>query len=115
MKGVVQSLYDLASSGADSDKPGAARPQGNSPEGAPGRTAGGRATDKHGNVLGPSARPAYHNVDHSTKKEAKDAARQEGKGAPVKHASPAKGKPHYHPTDEKGKQIRGSTHHNYPQ
>ena len=87
---------------------------GNSPEGAPGQTAGGRATDEHGNALGPSGKPQVNQVDHATRKAAKDAARQEGRGAPVNHPSPAKGEPHYHPTGTDGKKLPGSTHHNYP-
>jgi hypothetical protein len=92
----------------------AATPSGNSGTDAPGQTAGGRATDEHGNVLGPSGKPAVHEVDYSTRKRAKDAARNEGKGAPVNHPTPAKGKPHFHPTAEDGTKVPASTHHNYP-
>ena len=87
---------------------------GNSGKNAPGQTAGGRATDEYGNVLGPSGAPANHEVDHATKKAAKDAARKEGKGPPVNHPSPKRGKPHYHPTGPDGEKIPSSTHHNYP-
>lgn len=66
---------------------------GNRPRNAPGQTAGGRATDEHGNALGPSGRPAIPEVDHSTKKRAKDAARVEGQTAPLKHPSPERGSP----------------------
>jgi hypothetical protein len=37
-----------------------------------------------------------------------------GKGAPVQHPSPARGKPHFHPGDEDGNKIPGSPHHTYP-
>ena len=53
-------------------------------------------------------------VNHSGKKEAKDAARNEGKGAPEQHPSPSEGDPHYHPTDADGEKVPNSTHHNYP-
>lgn len=79
-----------------------------------GRTASGGYTDEHGNELGPSGKPKVHEVDHSTKKGAKDAARQEGKGSPVQHPSPTKGSPHFHPTDADGEKVPASTHHNYP-
>jgi len=82
---------------------------------APGVTAGGQATDKYGNKVGASGKPQVNQVDHSGKKGAKDAARQEGSGKPQQHASPQKGDPHYHPTDANGEKIPNSTHHNYPQ
>ena len=80
-----------------------------------GQTAGGRATDQYGNVLGPSGRPAVHDVDFSTKKGAKDAARNAGKGAPVQHPSPTRGDPHFHPTGADGEKVPGSPHYNYPE
>ena len=81
-------------------------------ENAPGQTAAGQATDKYGNKLGPSSKPMRNKVRHSREKEAEEAAQQEGERA-VKHASPKKGEPHYHPADEQGKKIPGSTHHEY--
>jgi len=81
---------------------------------APGVTAGGQATDQYGNKIGPSNKPQVDQVDHSSKKGAKDAARNEGKGEPEKHPSPTKGDPHYHPTDANGEKQPTSTHHNYP-
>jgi hypothetical protein len=81
---------------------------------APGVTAGGQATDKYGNKLGPSGKPQVNQVDHPNVKSAKDAARASGKGAPIKHPSPKKGEPHFHPTDVKGDKIPCSTHHNCP-
>jgi RHS repeat-associated protein len=82
---------------------------------APGVTAGGQATDVHGNKIGPSGKPQVNEVDHSGKKGAKDAARNEGKGKPEQHPSPKRGDPHFHPTDESGDKQPTSTHHNYPQ
>ncbi|HEY0024965.1 MAG TPA: RHS repeat-associated core domain-containing protein [Longimicrobium sp.] len=87
---------------------------GNSPENAPGQTAGGRATDEHGNVLGPSGRPAVHQRNHPTRKRAQDAARNEGQGPPVHHPNPTRGDPHFHPADRNGNKLPTSTHHNYP-
>jgi hypothetical protein len=51
-------------------------------------------------------------VEHSSKKAAEEAARQEGKGEPMKHATPEDQSPHFHPTDADGKKIP-SVHHNY--
>jgi len=79
---------------------------------APGQTAAGHPTDVHGNKLGPSGKPQVNNVNHPSQKAAKDAARNEGNGAPVKHPSPTKGGPHYHPTKD-GEKIPNSTHHEY--
>ena len=81
---------------------------------APGVTAGGQATDKYGNKLGPSGKPQVNEVEHSTRKGAADAARAEGPGKPVEHASPQTGKPHFHPADRESRKKPCSTHHNYP-
>jgi RHS repeat-associated protein len=82
-------------------------------ENAPGQTANGQATDEYGNKLGPSGKPMVNRVKHSSPKEAKDPARNEGKGSPEKHQSPKIGDPHYHPADEQGEKIPGGTHHEY--
>jgi hypothetical protein len=81
---------------------------------SPGQTSSGQATDEHGNKLGPSGKPMRHNVDHSSKKAAKDAARDAGDGPPIHHPSPKVGKPHYHSTDRAGDKKPG-VHHNYPE
>lgn len=78
-----------------------------------GQTSSGNPTDQHGNKLGPSGKPQVNTVKHSTQKEAKDAARNEGKGAPVKHTNPTKGDDHYHPVDKTGNKKPNSTHHEY--
>ena len=80
---------------------------------APGQTASGHPTDKRGNKLGPSGKPQVNTVKHPSQKSAKDAARNEGKGAPVKHPSPQKGNSHYHPVDKNGNKKPTSTHHEY--
>lgn len=89
--------------------------QGPRADAAAGQTSSGQATDQYGHKLGPSGEPMVNKVDHPTVKSARDAARAEGKRAPVKHASPAKGKPHFHATDESGKKLPCSTHHNCPE
>ena len=65
--------------------------------------------------LGPSGKPKIHVVEHSTMKEAKDAARAEvGKGGTtVKHPSPQQGEPHFHGETQQGDKSR--IHHEYPQ
>ena len=63
---------------------------------------------------GPSGHPKVHNVKHSTRKRAKDAARDQGDGAPMHHPSPKKGEPHFHPVDRQGNKIPGRPHHEYP-
>jgi RHS repeat-associated protein len=78
------------------------------------QTSSGRATDQNGNKLGPSGKPQVNTVQHSTQKAAKDAARNEGKGAPVKHTNPVKGEDHYHSTNNNGEKVPNSTHHEYP-
>ena len=80
---------------------------------APGQTASGHPTDEYGNKLGPSGEPMVHGQKHSTRKGAKDAARQEGKSTPVNHPTPVEGDRHYHPTDQSGSKMPGSTHHEY--
>jgi hypothetical protein len=66
--------------------------------------------------LGPSGKPKVHVVKHPTEKRAKDAARNQGQGAPAKDASPRKGGPHYHPTNRDGSRKKGkqNIHHEYP-
>ena len=72
-------------------------------------------------TAGPSGKPALHFIDKSTKKQAYEAPKHAGKGEPIHHANPAKGKPHYHPNnnpkDYKGldKNIKkDGTHYTYP-
>jgi hypothetical protein len=60
-------------------------------------------------MLGPSGYPKVHSVEHPTRKEAEDAASQEGKGPPMQH------KGHFHPTDEEGEKEHPNVHHNYPE
>jgi RHS repeat-associated protein len=65
--------------------------------------------------LGPSGQPKRHSVDHSTRKRAKDAARQSGKGEPIHNPSDVGQPPHFHAVDAQGNKIgKQSPHHNYP-
>ena len=64
--------------------------------------------------FGPSGKPMIHMKHFPSLKAAKDAARQAGKGSPIKHPNPQKGNPHYHPSDSKGNKIPGSAHYEYP-
>ena len=77
------------------------------------QTASGQATDEYGNKLGPSGKTQVNTVQHPTQKAAKDAARNEGRGDPVKHTNPNKGGDHYHATDKNGEKKPNSTHHEY--
>jgi RHS repeat-associated protein len=66
--------------------------------------------------LGPSGIPKTKVVKHPTEKRAKDAARNQGQGAPAKDVSPTKGRQHYHPTNREGSRKKGkqNVHHEYP-
>jgi RHS repeat-associated protein len=80
---------------------------------APGVTAGGQATDEHGNKLGGSGKPQVHETESNTREGAKNKALNEGSGA-VEHTNPKVGKPHFHPSDAEGNKKPTSVHHNYP-
>jgi len=59
--------------------------------------------------MGPSGKPMIHNVQHSTRKAAEDAARNQGKGnTPIEHTG------HYHAATEDGEKRLPNVHHNYP-
>jgi RHS repeat-associated protein len=79
---------------------------------AAGVTAGGQATDKYGNKLGPSGEPQVNKTTSNTREGARNKALKEGSGA-VEHRTPKRGGPHFHPTDNKGKKKPSSTHHEY--
>ena len=80
---------------------------------APGVTAGGQATDEHGNRLGPSGKPQVNKTKSNTRKGAQDKALSEGSGT-VEHSTPTVGRPHFHPTGADGEKKPSSTHHEYP-
>ena len=90
-------------------------------------SSGHKVDIKTGQKIGPSGKPMVHNIEHSSLKEAKDAARQGGSGTPVKHTKDLKGGAHYHPGSGvigKGKgtknygsgagKISNNVHHGYP-
>jgi RHS repeat-associated protein len=81
---------------------------------APGVTAGGQATDKYGNKLGPSGEPQVNKTRSNTREGARNKALSEGSGA-VEHRNPKRGNPHFHPTDNEGNKKPSSTHHEYPE
>ena len=81
---------------------------------APGVTAGGQATDRHGNKLGPSGKIMINDTDNNTREGAKNKSLSEGTGA-VEHRNPKRGGPHFHPTGADGRKKQGSTHHNFPE
>jgi uncharacterized protein YukE len=86
------------------------RPQGNGSGQPP--VAGKKPKPEPGQ--GPSGKPKVYVKRHPTPKRAKDAARNEGKRAPIRHPSPQAGDRHFHATDQHGNKIPGSTHHVYP-
>ena len=58
-----------------------------------------------------SGKPTIYNIDLNSEKEAYEAAKQAGKGEPVKHPP---GKPgekwHWHPTNKFGKILKNGQH-----
>ncbi len=80
---------------------------------APGVTAGGQATDAHGNKLGPSGETQIDRTRSNTREGARNRALGEGSGA-VEHSNPRVGSRHWHPTDSAGNKKPSSTHHEYP-
>lgn len=101
------------SSSRDSGSGGSSGQQSNNSQQSSGQTSAGRPTDQHGRPLGPSGKPMIHQKNFPTMKAARDAARNAGNGAPMKHPSPRRGEPHFHPTSN-GKKIPDGTHYNYP-
>lgn len=65
---------------------------------------------------GPSGKPLRHFKDLPNRKAAENAARNAGKGnKPIEHKAHKPGqKPHYHPTDKKGKKKDDGSHYRYP-
>jgi RHS repeat-associated protein len=61
--------------------------------------------------LGPSGKPKIHIKEHSTRKEAQDAAQDRSRrgGTPEQHSNPTVGDPHYHPDGSNSRE-----HHTYP-
>ena len=69
--------------------------------------------------LGPSGKPKVHTVEHSTRKEAREAAKQEADraGGKVRHdANPQDGqKPHFQAEDANGDNVKPVVHHCGPE
>jgi RHS repeat-associated protein len=79
---------------------------------APGVTAGGQATDKHGNKLTGSGRVQVNITRSNTREQAGNRALKEGSGK-VEHRTPKAGNRHFHATDNAGNKKPGSTHHEF--
>jgi hypothetical protein len=73
-----------------------------------GQSSSGQKTNAYGEKLGGSGKPQRHSAQHSTRKAAKDAARQDGKTAPQEDNG------HFHSTDKNGRKVHNGTHHEYP-
>ena len=81
---------------------------------APGITAGGQATDEHGNKLGPSGEKQINSTSSNTREGANNKALNEGSSS-VNHNNPKDGQgPHFHAGDAQGNKKPSSTHHEYP-
>jgi malic enzyme len=82
---------------------------------APGITAGGQATDEHGNKLGPSGEKQINSTSSNTREGANNKALNEGSSS-VNHNNPKDGQgPHIHSGDAQGNKKPSSTHHEYPE
>lgn len=66
-----------------------------------------------GRKLGGSGKPRWHFIKFSSKKKARDAARNAGKGKPIHDSNPTVGRPHFHPVDKDGVKIGDGTHYLY--
>ena len=81
---------------------------------APGVTAGGQATDKYGNKLGPSGEAQVDKTKSTTREGARNKALGQGSGA-VEHKRDQRMGPHFHPSDANGEKKPSSAHHEYPE
>jgi len=79
---------------------------------ASGVSAGGQATDEHGNKKGPSGDTQVNRTLSNTREGANNRARNQGSRT-TEHRNPRQGKPHFHPADKQGKKKPSSTHHEY--
>jgi hypothetical protein len=80
-----------------------------------GSSPSGRPTTSSGRLIGPSGRPMIHAKLYTSRKEAKDAARQR-KGAikAVHGTAHKKGRDHFHAVDEDDKRIDDGMHYEHP-
>jgi hypothetical protein len=79
---------------------------------APGVTSIGRATNEHGQKLGPSGKPQVNNATRNTREGANNPANRGSRT--VEHPNPARGNPHFHTKRGDGTKKRDSTHYNFP-
>jgi RHS repeat-associated protein len=79
---------------------------------APGVTAGGQATNNHGQKLAPSGRPQVNNVNKNTREKARNAANK-GSGT-IHDRKTRRGRSHFHTKRGTGDKKRDGTHYNYP-
>jgi RHS repeat-associated protein len=113
IQGVTHLARDVSGSSGSAPTPTGEKPNtGPKAEEAHGVTAGGQATNEHGQKLAPSGRPQVNNVSKTTREAAKNAA---NKGSGVIHdPNPTRGGPHFHTKRGTGKKKQDSTHYNYP-
>ncbi len=66
--------------------------------------------------LGGSGQPRRHFVDHASRSQAADAARNRTtRGqSPAEDVNPRRGPPHFHSVDSRGNRRQDGVHHNYP-
>ena len=83
---------------------------------------GEKSKNRENRKTGPSGKPMEFFIKFKNEKEAYEAAKQAGKGEPIKHAHPKKGDPHYHPNknrnDHKGLEEniqKDGRHYCYPE
>ena len=60
-----------------------------------------RGEKRENRKKGPSGKPMEYFIKCKNEKQAYEAAKNAGKGKPIKHAHPKKGNPHYHPNNNK--------------
>lgn len=81
---------------------------------APGVTAGGQATNEHGQKIAPSGKPQVNEVNRNTREGAKNAANR-GSGT-IHDQNPKNGdRSHFHPARGDGSKVRDGSHYYYPE
>jgi RHS repeat-associated protein len=81
---------------------------------APGVTAGGQATNGHGQKIAPSGKPQVNEVNRNTREGAKNAANR-GSGT-IHDQNPKDGdRSHFHPARGDGSKVRDGSHYYYPE
>jgi RHS repeat-associated protein len=111
-QGAVEGSQGLGNLIKDVTSPLESRSSGPKAADAAGVSAGGQATNEHGQKLGPSKKPQVNNVSKNTREGANNAANK-GSGT-VEHRNPSGDKPHFHTKRSDGTKKQDSTHYNYP-